>query len=110
MNFFAKLLVTNAVIVLCAQVGKRYPSLAGLIATMPITTLLVLFWLFSDSPGDYGKLIAYNRGVLFGIGPTILFFSASLICFTYRLPLAVAIAAGFAAWLGGALVHQWLLR
>ncbi|MBJ6726591.1 DUF3147 family protein [Geomesophilobacter sediminis] len=110
MNFLAKLLVTNLVIISCAQLGRRYPALAGLIATMPITTLLVLFWLYSDRPGDYQNLVAYNRGVLFGIVPTILFFATSLYCFHRQLPVGAAVGAGFVAWLAGALVHQWVLR
>lgn len=110
MNFLVKLLLTNLVIIGCAQLGRRFPTLAGLIATMPITTLLVLFWIYSDRPGDYRTLVAYNRGVLFGIGPTVLFFAVSLYCFHRELPLWAAVGAGFSAWLLGALLHQWVLR
>ncbi|HWI39865.1 MAG TPA: DUF3147 family protein [Verrucomicrobiae bacterium] len=110
MPFFLKLLITNGVIVSCVMLGRRYPSLAGLIATMPLTSLLVLVWLRLDNPDDRGLLTAYTRGVLWGIVPTILFFSVAYLCFRRNLPLPLALGGGFAAWLVGALAHQWLVR
>jgi uncharacterized membrane protein (GlpM family) len=48
--------------------------------------------------------------MLLGIVPTILFFLAALFCFRRHLPLWAVLSAGFAVWLLGAFVHQWLLR
>lgn len=110
MQFLLKLLVTNLIIVTCVQIGKKYPTLGGLIATMPLTSLLVLVWLHLDNPGDFRLLTDYIRGVLWGIVPTILFFAAVWLCFRRQLPLSLALTAGFGVWLGGAAVHQWLVR
>ncbi|GFE57314.1 DUF3147 family protein [Geobacter sp. AOG1] len=110
MPFLFKLIVTNAVIIGCAQLGKRLPSTSGLIATMPLTSLLVLLWLAADNPGDYRLLTAYTRGVLWGIIPTILFFMAVWLCFRRQTTLPLALSAGFGVWLTGALVHQWLVK
>jgi uncharacterized membrane protein (GlpM family) len=109
MPFLVKLLITNAVIVLCVRIGHRYPSLGGLIATMPLTSLAVLIWLWSDHPGDYRLMNGYTAGVLWGIIPTVLFFVTALFCFRRELPLAVTLAASFATWLAGAALHQWFL-
>ena len=110
MPFPLKLLLSNMVIIACVLMGRRHPSLAGLIATMPLTSLLVLIWLHLDNPGNHGLLTGYTRGVLWGIIPTILFFAAAHFCFLRELPLPWALAAGFAVWLAGACVHQWLVR
>lgn len=110
MQFLVKLLITNVIIVTCVQIGKKYPTLGGLIATMPLTSLLVLVWLHFDNPGDFRLMTDYTRGVLWGIIPTILFFAAVWFCFRRQLPLPLALSAGFAVWLGGAAVHQWLVR
>ena len=110
MQFIIKLLLTNIIIILCARIGAKYPSLGGLIATMPLTSLLVLLWLYSDHPGDYRLMTGYIRGVLWGIIPTVLFFAAAWLCFRQECPLFPALSAGFAAWLAGAFVHQWLVR
>jgi uncharacterized membrane protein (GlpM family) len=108
-NFALKLLAANAVIVACTQLGKRLPSLAGLIATMPLTTLIVMVWLHSENPGNYDLMVSYSRGVLWGILPSAAFFVAALCCFTTRMPFLAALAASFVVWLVGAFVHQWFL-
>jgi len=110
MPFLIKLIAANIIIVACAQIGKRHPSLGGLIATMPLTSLLVLIWLHLDRPADFRLMTDYTRGVLWGIIPTILFFVAVQYCFRRQLPFSLALTAGFAVWLGGAVVHQWLVR
>lgn len=110
MQFIAKLLLTNLIIIACTQIGRKFPTLGGLIATMPLTSLLVLLWLYSDNPGDYRLMTGFTRGVLWGIIPTILFFVVSLICFRRQMPLPLVLGAASAAWLMGAAVHQWLLK
>ena len=62
MQFFLKLSISIAIIVFCSQVGRKFPSFAGLIATMPLTGLLILIWLYSDNPGDYVKMNYYTKG------------------------------------------------
>ncbi len=110
MPFLLKLLITNVIIIGCAQLARKLPTMSGLIATMPLTSLLVLLWLAADNPGDYRLFSAYTRGVLWGIIPTILFFAATYLCFRRQLPLPLVLSAGFGVWLAGALVHQWLVR
>ncbi len=110
MQTFFKTLISLVIIIACARIGKRFPTLGGLIATMPLTSLLVLLWLWSESPGDYRLMEGYTRGVLWGIIPTILFFAAALFLFQRQLPLPVILAASFGVWLAGAAVHQYFLR
>jgi uncharacterized membrane protein (GlpM family) len=110
MQFSIKLVVTVLLIILCSQIGRRWPTLSGLIATAPITTLIVLLWLYTDKPGDYETLKNYVRGVLWGVIPTVLFYVVAYICLSKRLSFGAAIAAGFGVWLIGATVHQWLLK
>lgn len=110
MQFAIKLLLTNLIIIACTQVGRKLPTLGGLIATMPLTSLLVLLWLYSDNPGDFRLMTDYTRGVLWGIIPTILFFAVALLCFRRQLPLPLVLSASFGVWLAGAALHQWLLK
>jgi uncharacterized membrane protein (GlpM family) len=108
--FLFKLLITNAIIIGCVLIGKRVPTLAGLIATMPLTSLLVLVWLYSDNPGNLKLLEQYTGGVLWGIIPTILFFLVAFLCFRREISLPLTLSLSFAVWVAGAIVHQWLLR
>jgi uncharacterized membrane protein (GlpM family) len=110
MQFCLKLLLTNAIIICCVLIGKKFPSLGGLIATMPLTSLIVLVWLHTENPGDFKLMARYTEGVLWGIIPTIFFFAAVYFCFRKQFTLSTALSAGFGIWLLGALAHQWLLR
>ncbi len=110
LRFAIKLLLSLLVILLATQIGRKVPTLAGLIAVMPLTSLVALLWLYSDHPGDVSLMAGYCEGVLLGIVPTILFFVTALLCFRRHLPLWVVLSASFAVWLAGAFVHQGLLR
>jgi len=110
MQFLLKLVLSIAVIIGCTQIGKRVPALAGLIAAMPLTTLIVMAWLYADTNGNPAVMTEYTRGVVWGMVPTVLFFLVAMLCFRQQLPLAVVLAASFGVWLAGALIHQWLLR
>jgi len=109
MRFVIKLLISLCIIVCCSQIARKLPSLAGLIAVMPLTGCLVLVWVYTDNAGDVEKMADYCRGALWGIIPSILFFVVALICFRKDLPLWIVVCAGFAVWLAGAFVHQLLL-
>ncbi len=86
-----KALVSGVVIALASEVARRNPGWGGLIASLPLTTLLALIWLWraSDDPG---------RAADFLIG-TVLYVIAAL-------PALIGIAvllrqgAGFAPSLG----------
>ncbi len=86
------------------------PTLAGLIAVMPLTGLIVLVWLYLDNPGNFALMTDYTKGAFWGIVPTILFFLVAFICFQKHLPLWIVLCASFAVWLVGAFFHQWLLK
>ena len=62
MRFVIKLLISVCVIAICAQIGRKLPSLAGLIAVMPLTGVVVLVWLYVDNPGDFELMVDYTRG------------------------------------------------
>lgn len=110
MQFAVKLAITVAIIIVSVQIGKRFPSLGGLIATMPLTGLLVLVWLSTEKPGDMAALTDYTKGALFGVFPSIMFYLVAWMCFRRGMSLPGAIGAGFGVWIIGAFIHQLLLK
>lgn len=105
-----KVVISLGVILVCTAIGKKAPSLAGLIAVMPLTGSLVLVWLYVDSGGNGTVMKDYCRAALWGIVPSILFFLAAFCCFKREVGLAVMLGVSFGVWVAGALVHQWLIR
>jgi uncharacterized membrane protein (GlpM family) len=110
MKFAIKILITICVIIFCTQIGRKWPSLAGLIATMPLTGLIVLLWLYSDNPGNFKLMADFTKGAIFGIIPTIFFFLVAFICFRKQLNIGIVLTASFVVWLITAAVHQLLLH
>jgi len=110
MQFLIRLAAAVAVIVLATQVGRALPKVGGLIATMPLTTLIVMLWLYSERPGDFAQMRNYTLGVLWGIGPSVMFFIVAFLCFRKQVSLPATLCASFGAWLAGAALHVWLLH
>ncbi|MFH1783315.1 MAG: DUF3147 family protein [bacterium] len=110
MQYMVKLLISLCIIFLATWLGKKLPSLAGLIATMPLTGVIVLLWLYSENKDNYNLLTKYTTGALWGILPSILFFLTAFICFKKQIPFPFIIILSFSVWIIGAFVHQMLLR
>jgi uncharacterized membrane protein (GlpM family) len=110
MRLLIKLLISVGIIIFCTQIGRKLPSLAGLIAVMPLTGVIVLLWLYSDNPCDFNLMTDYTGAALWGILPSILFFLTAFVCFRKQLHLWIVLCAGFAAWLIAAFIHQLLLH
>ena len=110
MQFVIKLGVSIAVIIVCTQIGRTFPVLGGLIATMPLTGAIVLAWLYTDNPGNVPLMKGYTKGAVWGIIPSMLFFICAYICFHKHLPLSLTLLLSLSAWLVGACIHNLLLH
>ena len=75
---------------------------------MPLTTLLTLIWLYTDT-GDYDLARAFTKSVLFAIVPTIFFFITALALFKKGLPFHMVLILSFVVFIAAAVVHQFLL-
>ena len=65
-----KIIVTAGLIVLISEIAKVNDKLGGLIAAMPIMTLLVILWMYYDGNSDE-KISSHMSYTLFYIVPTI---------------------------------------
>ncbi len=106
--FFVKVAVSAFIIAGVSELAKRMPSLGGLIAAMPLTTLLALIWLYAET-GDYQLAHTFTRSVLFAIIPTILFFISALYLFKKGASFITILLVSFVIFLGAAAVHQWFM-
>lgn len=110
MQFFVKLLISITIIRVCVLIGRKLPSLAGLIAVMPLTGAVVLIWLYLDNPANQELVKNYTKGAIWGIIPSILFFLVAYFCFKKHISFTLTICVSFGVWLLAAFVHQWVLR
>lgn len=110
MQIALKVIITVSIILIATLIGRKAPSLAGLIAVMPLSGLLVLFWLNNDNRGDTSLLLHYTKGALWGIAPTILFYITAAVCMYKQVPFYRTILVSFVVWIAGAVVHQVLVK
>ncbi len=68
--YIAKILITASLIVLITEIAKRSDSWGGLIAALPITTFLILLWMYVEGAGDK-KIAAHVSYTLFFVLPTL---------------------------------------
>jgi uncharacterized membrane protein (GlpM family) len=109
-QIFIKAIISVVVILVATGLAKKFPSLAGLIGVMPITSVLVLIWVYIENNGDKAVMKNLATGSLFGLIPAILFFVAIYVGFRKELSLPVVLSAGFAIWFAGAFMHRMLLK
>jgi len=110
MEYFIKLLISVVIIIVCTQIGRNFPTLSGLIATMPIVSVIILVWIYSDNPGNFTLMENFTKAALWGILPSILFFLVAYFCFMKHYSIGIVLSVSFGTWLAGAFIHQWFLR
>ena len=68
-----KTLITALVIVVVSEIAKRSSLLAGVIASIPLTTFLALVWLYWETQNTQ-KIIDLSNSVFLMVIPSITFF------------------------------------
>jgi hypothetical protein len=70
-----KYLITAGIIILVSEVAKQSDRLGGLIAALPLVTILALIWLYLDGQGDE-KLASHAWYTFWYVVPTLPMFLA----------------------------------
>jgi len=81
-----KAAISGAVVAAVSEIARRYPGWGGLVASLPLTSLLAMTWLYRDT-GDAGRVAGLSVS-------TFWFFLPSMPLFVV-LPLLLRNGAGF---------------
>lgn len=95
------ILASIGIIIMASIIGSRYPSLTGVIASMPLTVPLSLWVVHQGSSGDYGVMSRLVSGTLWGIILTLFFVLTVKVVFDRKLSVGPAILIGYGVWLAG---------
>ena len=77
--FFFKILVTAIIIVIVSEIAKVNDKIGGLIAAMPLTTFLILFWMYYENVSE-NKMSAHMNYTLIYLIATVPMFLIFPIC------------------------------
>ncbi|MEO8454022.1 MAG: DUF3147 family protein [Sphingomicrobium sp.] len=71
---FIKAALSGAIVAAVSEIARRYPGWGGLLASLPLTSLLAMVWLYRDS-GDPERVAELSISTLWFFAPSIpLFF------------------------------------
>ena len=75
MYFFLKVAITALVVVIVSELARKYSLFAAAIASLPLTSILALVWLYRDTR-DLQKISALSHDILWLVAPSLIFFLA----------------------------------
>jgi hypothetical protein len=92
-----KVVVSAIMIGGVTEVARRYPAFGGIIAALPIVSLLSLCWLYAqgETPPYLSKFLF---GVLWGLPATAFLLLITALCLRASFSFIVSIALGIGAW------------
>jgi len=108
LQFLLKIAITVALVVAASLIARRSGWLGALVASLPLTSLLVLLWLYADTR-DPKQIADLAMGIFWFVLGSLPFFV--VLAFALRQGWNVALAfvvAALTAFVGVTLV-QWLL-
>lgn len=73
LRYVVKVLISATVITIVSEVSKKTGYIGGLIASLPLTSMLALFWLYNDTK-DAAKVAQLSTGILLFVIPSLIFF------------------------------------
>ncbi len=110
MDLIFKIIFSLIIILLATFIARKIRTLAGLIATMPLTALIVMILIHLDNQGNRKIMVDYTIGAVYGILPSMFFFVAAFYSFKKGFSLPLTLLASFGVWFVGAIIHQWALK
>jgi hypothetical protein len=73
---FIKAGLSGIIVAAVSEIARRYPGWGGLVASLPLTSLLAMLWLWRDSSGDSERVAALAGSTFWFILPSLPLFVA----------------------------------
>lgn len=65
-----KALISGAIVAAVSEIAKRYPGLGGLVASLPLVSVLGMMWLWRDTH-DAERMAAHATGTFWFVLPSL---------------------------------------
>ncbi|RDU37826.1 hypothetical protein DRW41_08385 [Neobacillus piezotolerans] len=104
-----KIFVSAAIIAVITEISRRYPVQGGIIAALPIVSVLSIFWLYLQ--GEHiEKLSKFALGVVWGIPSTVVMLVIIGLALKNSIHLFVSLGLGVAGWLIFLLAQELVVK
>jgi len=104
-----KIIISAIIIGIVTEISRRFPSYGGIVAALPLVSLLSIIWLYVQGE-QTTTLSKFALGVLWGFPAT-----AALLLIVYMglkqsIHLFVSIGFGIAGWLIFIIVQEYIVH
>lgn len=82
-----KVAITAVVVVAIAEISKRSTLIGGILASLPLTSLLAFIWIYGET-GDVSRIAALSRSIFWYVLPSLVLF----------VVFPILISRGFGFW------------
>lgn len=106
---FVKIIINAFIITAITEISKKYVTVGGLIAAMPILTVIALFWFYFEKK-DNIFMADFTKSVLAGFPMTIMFFIPTIYLFRKGYNFFFVMFVGLAFLALGAYLQQRIMR
>jgi len=65
-----KAALSGVIVALVSEIAKRYPGVGGLIASLPLVSVLGMIWLWRDT-GDVGRMADHAQATFWFVLPSL---------------------------------------
>jgi len=107
-QFVLKLVITVAVVLVASAVAKRSGWIGALVASLPLTSLLVLTWLYVDTR-DAKQVADLSMGIFWFVLGSLPFFPVLAVALRQGWHVGLAFTAATAAGFAGVAMLQWMI-
>ena len=104
-----KALVSGVLIAAASEIARRNPGWGGLVASLPLTTLIALVWLWRDTH-DPARAADFVAGTAYYVIAALPAFAVLALLLRRNTGFAPSLAAGCAVAMAGYLVLMWVGR
>ncbi|KMJ57202.1 membrane protein [Bacillus sp. LL01] len=109
MHVLLKIVASALVIGAVTEISRRFPSYGGIIAALPLVSLLSIIWLYVQ--GEQAATISkFALGVLWGFPATAVLLIIVYIALQHSIQLFISIGMGVCGWLVFLLVQDLVVK
>ena len=69
-----KAAISGVIVALVSEIARRYPGWGGLVASLPLTSILAMLWLWKDT-GDPERIAGLSMGAFWFVLPSLPMFA-----------------------------------
>jgi len=109
LQFIVKTVLSALIIASVSTISKRIPLVGAILISLPLTSILALIWLYSDTR-DSQKIVDLSNNICLMIIPSIIFFIALTLLIKSNVKFQYSIIAASVIMIISYAVYVFFLR